>query len=474
MGLDMLVERGANKGDCVHKIVKKYGIYFTILRERTVPAGGMLGMFKKEEVEIEFYLSPQISSPQPSTPALISEFVAQNPAMQGLRERQQMLQSGGTSHYGNSGQHGEGTMLDFEEAKKKVLAAARRDPEKVMKEAAGLSRKQEEDENSQRAILEELREIREKLDSQIHEKKEHPALERMAQILRQNDFSQDYTAGIMKKARREIPLETLENFDEVRNIFLGWIGESIKIYSTEERPPRKPGEGHPARVMVLVGPTGVGKTTTVAKLAANYGVENIAEQPISVRVITIDAFRIGAQHQIEGYTKIMEIPVSFIDNHRDLQREIDLYGEVADLILVDTIGKSPKDAKGLGEMKQILEACGSRAEVHLAISAGAKTDDILHMMRQFEPFDYKAVLLTKLDETRHVGNVISAIAERDKPVSYITHGQGVPRDIKKADVIQFLINLEDFKVDREAFQKRFPAGDADQFQTEVGSHGRPG
>jgi len=112
--------------------------------------------------------------------------------------------------------------------------------------------------------------------------------------------------------------------------------------------------------------------------------------------------------------------------------------------------------------------------VHLALTAATKTDDLLHIMRQFEPFNYRAVLLTKLDETRHVGNIISALAERDKPVSYVTCGQGVPKDIKKANIIQFLINLEEFRVDREAFEKRFPAAEFGSISMELGNYGRPG
>jgi len=469
MGLDILVERGANKGDCVHKIVKKYGIYFTILREKTVPASGLFGMFKKEEVEVEFYLSPQIGL-QSSMPPAAPMPQSQNQALSAQsRERQFAVVPAAMPLAMPSSLPAalpsDGTTLDFEERKKKVLAAARRDPEKVIKEVATLSKQQDDMESSHREILDELKEIRESLKSQGERKTEHTTLLRMEEILRLNDFSERYTTGLLERARKELSLEALENFEVAQNRFLEWIGESVGIYQIPEKPPRKPGDGHSARIMVLVGPTGVGKTTTVSKLAAIYGIGNVSRpQPLSVRIVTIDAFRIGAQHQIEGYAKIMEIPVSFIDNHRDLQREIDLHKEVADLILVDTIGRSPRDSAKLGEMKQILDACGPKAEVHLAMSASVKTDDLLHIMRQFEPFDYGAVLLTKLDETRHVGNIISALAERGKPVSYITDGQGVPKDIRKANVIQFLINLEEFRVDREMFEKRFPAIEADQFQ----------
>jgi len=115
-----------------------------------------------------------------------------------------------------------------------------------------------------------------------------------------------------------------------------------------------------------------------------------------------------------------------------LRKEIALHSENVDLFLVDTIGNSPKDAAKLGEMKDILSGCGRGAEYHLVISAGTKTSDMEEILRQFEPFNYKSVILTK-DETDRIGNIISALAGKNKPVSYITDGQTIPVDIKKSD-----------------------------------------
>jgi flagellar biosynthesis protein FlhF len=85
-------------------------------------------------------------------------------------------------------------------------------------------------------------------------------------------------------------------------------------------------------------------------------------------------------------------------------------------------------------------------------------------MRQFEPFNYRSVVLTKMDETDRIGNVISALAEKRKPVSYITDGQTVPVDIRRASVVRFLTSLEGFKINRETIENRFPSGEADQFK----------
>jgi len=459
MSVEVLVMRGVSEADCRHKIADRYGIYFHVLRTKIIPKS-FFGLFPREAVEIEFCLTamptPVLRNESAAMPTAIPAVVGGRQVQQ--RERQVAAAGGGGNDVTVTGG---GTTLDFTEAKKKLIAAAGKDPEKILREARG----EDQRESESRTLLEEIRELKEEMRAGGGRPAEHPVLVRITEMLRLNGFSQTYTAGILKRVRAELPLETLDNFDTVQSRVLEWIGESIAIFPVNERPPRQVGDGHSARIMVLVGPTGVGKTTTIAKLAAVYGLDGVSgRRPLSVHVISIDAFRIGAQHQIEGFTKIMEIPVSFIDNHKDLQREIDLHREVTDMIIVDTTGRSPRDSAKLGEMKQILDACGSKAEVHLAVAAGTKTDDLLTIMRQFEPFNYGAVLLTKLDETAHVGNIISALAEKGKPVSYITDGQIVPRDIKKASVVQFLINLEDFRVDREALQKRFPVQGADRSQ----------
>ena len=443
--------RGVSKGDCLQKIVNTYGVRFTVLSERTYRSPGIMGLFSREGVELEFCLPPQrgFGSPLGMPVQLGTEAYAQSPAGEQLIFPQPVRKAAGQSVDRSS----DDSTLDFIEAKKRVLAAAGKDPEQVFQQI------QSEEEHNQQIILDKLSAIQEKINTAGTPKTEHPHLARISQLLRQNDFSDSYTAAIMERARKELSLETLEDFNAVQDRVIEWIGESIKIYST----PEKSGSGR-SRVLALIGPTGVGKTTTIAKLAAIYGIENSGHGALSVRMITIDAFRIGAKEQINNYGDIMEIPVSYIDNHRDLRREIDLYREETDLILVDTIGRSPRDSVKLGEMKELLDACGSRAEIHLVLSASIKTSDMEHILQQFEPFNYQAVLLTKLDETRHVGNVISALAERGKPISYITDGQSVPKDIKKASVVRFLINLDEFRIDREEIEKRFPAEDADQFQ----------
>jgi flagellar biosynthesis protein FlhF len=438
--MEILIEQGVSRGDCVGRITEKYGAWFHILREKKIRIGGFLGFGAREGVEIEFCIPPfpnrnPAAEPYGASPPL--SFPGSPPAPPAR-------QSGGSS------------TLDFEGEKKKILAATGKDPQELINIVKNKD-------TSQQQILDALKEINEKIDTNAAKNEEHPGIARMAELLALNDFSQSYIDAMSEKARKELSLETLNDFDAAQNRLLEWIGESISIYREGETA-KKSAVRAEGRIMALVGPTGVGKTTTIAKLAAIFGISRAGRPSRSVRMITIDAFRIGAREQIQTYGKIMDLPVSYVDNRRDLRREIALYQDETDIILVDTFGKSPRDSAKLGEMKEFLDVCGSRAEIHLVLSVSTKTSDIETILRQFEPFNYRSVILTKMDETSHIGNVISALAERGKPVSYITDGQTVPHDIKKANVVRFLVNLEEFKVDRNAIEKRFPVDEADQFE----------
>jgi flagellar biosynthesis protein FlhF len=432
--MEMYYLQGESRQDCELKIMEKYqNRPFQILTQREVRLKGFLGLFSRPGVEVGFYFSPTLNR-KPSW----TGYSPVSPAPWQAAERLEQY-----------GRHSNPAKL--EEDKKKVLAAAGKNYEQTTATIKA----------AEMEILESLKEIKEKIGtsgvSASPAKEEHPSFARCTELLKLNDFSDKYIAKMIERMRKEMTLETLDNPEAVQQRLLEWIGETISIYK-EDTIQRKP------RIMVLVGPTGVGKTTTISKLAAIYGIGTDEIPAIDVRMITIDAFRICAKDQLESIGNIMQIPVTCVDNKSALRKEIALNSENTDLFLIDTIGKSPKDASKLGEMKEILEGAGKGAEYHLVMSCSTKTSDIESIMRQFEPFDYKSVLLTKMDETDRIGNVISALAEKGKSVSFITDGQTVPVDIRKASVVRFLINLDGFVVDREKIENRFPSGEAEQFK----------
>ncbi|MCL2765877.1 MAG: AAA family ATPase [Treponema sp.] len=431
--MDIFIEQGESKEDCILKISSKYNRPFQILSQKQIRFGGFLGLFSRPGVQVEFYFQQQ-----------------RNQVRSGVNQADAMTMYG----YKNASAEISDTRLRdisgsrLEDEKKKVLAAARNEMSKGEPVIAGRESAQQ--------ILDALKEIKDKVES-TGKNDEHPAFMRVSELLKANDFSQNYIDGMLEKLRKEMSMEQLGNPDFVQDRLLEWIGESISIFR-EDAACRKP------KIMILIGPTGVGKTTTLSKLAAIYGIGTDEIPAIDVRMITIDAFRICAKEQLEQIGNIMQIPVSCVVNKNDLRKEIALHSEDTDLFLIDTIGKSPKDSSRLGEMKEILEGAGKSAEYHLVISAATKTSDIEDIMRQFEPFNYKSVVLSKMDETTSIGNIISALAEKRKSISYITDGQTVPVDIRRASVVRFLINLDGFKVNREKIEKRFPSGEAEQFK----------
>ena len=277
----------------------------------------------------------------------------------------------------------------------------------------------------------------------------HPSIAKIEEMLDRNEFSFAYISEISKRMSQEFSLDQLDDFDFVEKTVVDWIGESISVHPEKRfRPPH---------VIILVGPTGVGKTTTIAKLAANLildAKDKGRERP-QLRFISIDKTRVGALEQLVNYGEIMNVPVDKAETLEDVKTIYNEYRNKVDAILIDTSGYSPNDAKNIGQMRSILDLEDLHADVYLALSATTKARDLVNIIQNYEPFNFNSVIVTKCDETRQYGNVISVLHEKRKSISYITDGQRVPKNIRRADVVNFLIGLNDFKIDRTHIDDKF-------------------
>ena len=177
-------------------------------------------------------------------------------------------------------------------------------------------------------------------------------------------------------------------------------------------------------VVALVGPTGVGKTTTVAKLAANLQLR----ERHRVGLITLDTYRIAAVDQLKKYADIIRAPLRVVVSSDDMRDALRSMAE-CDFILIDTTGRSPNDAMKLGELKSLLEAA-EPDEVHLVLSSTASEDCIQLAVSRFGDLDVDRIIFTKIDEAAHVGVVLNVVRKVNKRLSYITTGQDVPADIE--------------------------------------------
>ena len=298
------------------------------------------------------------------------------------------------------------------------------------------------------ALKKEMSQQMQQLAASTQEK--HESIQKIEEMLEQNDFSFSYINMIVEKIRNDFSLEQLDNFDLVERRVVDWIGESISIAKeTVFRPPH---------VFIIVGPTGVGKTTTLVKLAAqfvkNYATTHEGKRP-EICFITTDTMRVGAMEQLERWGKHMGSNVYKAERAEDLKSLYDDYRANMDAIFIDTSGFSPNDATHIAQMKLLLEVPGMNPDIYLAFMAGTKARDLQNIMQNYEPFGYKSVIVTKCDESEQFGNVISILAEKHKSISYITHGQVASRDISKASVVDFLIRLDNFKVDRIHIEDKF-------------------
>jgi flagellar biosynthesis protein FlhF len=198
---------------------------------------------------------------------------------------------------------------------------------------------------------------------------------------------------------------------------------------------------HPGdrRVVALVGPTGVGKTTTVAKLAAGFRIEARRR----VGLLTIDTFRIAAVQQLKAYAEIMDLPMEVVEHPDQMRPALDRLGDV-DLVLIDTAGRSPRSDARIDQLVELLRSA-QPDETHLVLSATSSASVIRTALGGFAPVRPTSAILTKLDETPHTAAVLSAITASDDfagvPISYITNGQQVPDDICMADAEPLLSRL---------------------------------
>lgn len=181
------------------------------------------------------------------------------------------------------------------------------------------------------------------------------------------------------------------------------------------------------RILALVGPTGVGKTTTAAKLAASFALRREATK---VALITLDNFRVGAIEQLRTYSKIMGIPLEVASTPTELERAIESHGD-KDLIIIDTAGRSPKDQEKLDELHAFL---GSYAtiEIHLCLSATTRDRELKEIVARFGLLPIKRVIFTKLDESESYGCIVNTHFRDKFQLSYFTTGQRVPEDLELA------------------------------------------
>lgn len=221
-------------------------------------------------------------------------------------------------------------------------------------------------------------------------------------------------SGFLRESLTENELSVPEN---VRESIIATIQTLVEVA------PPDYGDRSQQKRIALVGPTGVGKTTTLAKIAASY----LGQFSNSIALITIDTYRIAAVEQLKVYGEIMHLPVDVVITPEQLQKALAKHHN-KELILIDTAGRSPRDALCIKELSAFLTP-QLDIEKHLVLSATTRENELLETVNRFRPLDVDKTIFTKIDECSSLGVLLNIQIQNPSPLSYVTNGQRVPEDL---------------------------------------------
>ena len=252
------------------------------------------------------------------------------------------------------------------------------------------------------------------------------------QQLKFGGLEDKFSRRLVLEAQKNISDEDLQNFSYVK-IFIARM--LMKILRTTE------GIEYitaPQKVIALIGPTGVGKTTTAAKIAS----DQMLKRKRRVGLITVDTFRIAAVEQLRTYAKIINVPLRIVSDRQEMDKAVERFSD-CDVVVIDTGGCSQRDE---GQMFELREIFDERGRIHnlLVLSSTTKDNDLNEITRKFGVMPIDGVIFTKLDESASYGTIFNHAIRFKKPVSFLSIGQKVPEDIEvatKERMVDLLLNI---------------------------------
>jgi len=406
--------------EALAKIKRDFGPEAVILHTKKYKRGGIFGLFGRETTEVTAGIDINIDRPKQTQQIPYEKPAPQPPAMQPQYKSQSSPQ----------------------QQSPRIAAQPRLEPMvQVYNRVEDISLKND-------TLARELSEGKVSLSGSLRPVRDNmgtsgsagPALKsgigRIQKMLIDNGVEENLVYRTLQNINSQLTDTQINNKVFIEQYLYDYLSNMVQVSGPIKTTPGT------SKVVAFIGPTGVGKTTTIAKLAAKYALI----EGKSVVMITADTYRIAADLQLKKYGEIMGIPVEIVLTPADFKKVINKHLD-KDLIFFDTAGRSPRNRQHLAELKEFLEV-HSPIETHIVISSVTKYFDALSIINNFGMVPIHRMLFTKLDETKNYGMLLNlSVGSGGIPISFLTVGQNVPDDLEVADpkVISRLVIKGDFE-----------------------------
>jgi len=390
--------------EALAKVKRDFGADAVILQTKKYVKGGIFGVFGRQRTEVTAGIDINVEKPQAAAP-------------QAARPQAAARRSMNASYGGASA-------LDTFDTHRRVEDISMKN-ETLLREL-----------NEGKILLNQSQRPARDLNAPPQGVSLKNGMGRLQKLLVDNGVEDNLVYRTLQNINSQLSETQINNKSFVDNYLYDYIAELIQVSG-----PIKVQKGT-TKVVAFIGPTGVGKTTTIAKMAARYALI----EGKSVVMVSADTYRIGADIQLKKYGEIMGIPVEIVLTPSDFKKVINKHID-KDLIFFDTAGRSPRNKQHLVELKEFLDVY-SPMETHLVMSAVTKYYDAVSIINNFGLVPIHRIMFTKLDETKNYGLLLNlSVSSGGIPISYLCVGQNVPDDIEIADpkTISRLVIKGDFE-----------------------------
>ena len=270
-------------------------------------------------------------------------------------------------------------------------------------------------------VLNEINQLKKLLATQSFQSEHHypPLFENMYKYFISQEIDEKLAKQLVDKLLERTNSEANLSEEQLTEMIGEEIEKNLEHLSFE-------GIAEDKQIIQFVGPTGVGKTTTLAKIAAS----TMLEQNKQIAFITTDTYRIAAIEQLKTYARILDVPVEVAYSIEDYKKALNKFNSY-DYIFVDTAGRNFRDERYVNELKNMINYDNLKVETYLVLALTAKAQDIVDIYHQFKNLSIKKIVFTKMDETLTYGSILNMSAIKDIDIAYITNGQDVPDDLLK-------------------------------------------